>query len=155
MWRDGSGLVFKKVSMTDLKEVATAFTEQARDQKVWLFHGEMGSGKTTLIKAICSQLGVTDVMSSPTFSIVNEYLTSNNQRIFHFDFYRIKNEAEAFDIGTEEYFYSGNYCFVEWPEKIPSLIPAARAEVFLSLEEDQNLRTIALSVHVGKEENRI
>ena len=154
MWRDGSGPVFKEVSLTDLKEVATAFMEQAREQRVWLFHGEMGSGKTTFIKAICNQLGVTDVMSSPTFSIVNEYLTSNNQRIFHFDFYRIKNEAEAFDIGTEEYFYSGNYCFIEWPEKIPSLIPAARAEVFLSLE-DQNLRTIALSVHVGKEKNRI
>ena len=154
MWRGGSGLEFKKVSLTDLKQVATTFIEQAREQRVWLFHGEMGSGKTTFIKAICNQLGVTDVMSSPTFSIVNEYLTSNNQRIFHFDFYRIKNEAEAFDIGTEEYFYSGNYCFVEWPEKIPSLIPAARAEVFLSLE-DENLRTIALSVHVGKEKNRI
>jgi tRNA threonylcarbamoyladenosine biosynthesis protein TsaE len=154
MWRDGSGLVFKEVSLTDLKQVATAFIEQAREEKVWLFHGEMGSGKTTFIKAICNQLGVRDVMSSPTFSIVNEYLTSNNQRIFHFDFYRIKNEAEAFDIGTEEYFYSGNYCFVEWPEKIPSLIPAARAEVFLS-SENQDLRTIALSVHVGKEKNRI
>jgi tRNA threonylcarbamoyladenosine biosynthesis protein TsaE len=154
MWRDGTGRVWKQVSLTDLNEVATAFIEQARDQKIWLFHGEMGSGKTTFIKAICSQLGVTDAMSSPTFSIVNEYLTKNNQRIFHFDFYRIKNEAEAFDIGTEEYFYSGNYCFVEWPEKIPSLIPAVRAEVFLSLQ-DQNLRTLELSVHDGKEKNRI
>jgi tRNA threonylcarbamoyladenosine biosynthesis protein TsaE len=154
MWRDGTGRVFKEVSLTDLTEVAIAFIEYARDHRIWLFHGEMGSGKTTFIKAICTQLGVKDAMSSPTFSIVNEYLTKDNKRIFHFDFYRIKNEAEAFDIGTEEYFYSGNYCFVEWPEKILSFIPAARAEVFLS-SHDQNLRTIELSVHDGKEKNRI
>jgi tRNA threonylcarbamoyladenosine biosynthesis protein TsaE len=94
------------------------------------------------------------MMSSPTFSIINEYFTDTNERIFHFDFYRIKNEGEAYDIGTEEYFYSGNYCLVEWPEKTPSLIPAERAEVSISLE-NQNLRTLALSVHDGKEKNRI
>ena len=154
MWRNGGGRVFYEVALTDLSEVAKAFINEARNYNVWLFSGEMGSGKTTFIKAVCGQLGVVDVMSSPTFSIVNEYLTTNNKRIFHFDFYRIKNEAEAYDIGTEEYFYSGNYCFVEWPEKIPALIPADRAEVSISLE-NQNLRTLALSVHDGKEKNRI
>ena len=154
MWRDGTGQVFKYVALTDLNEVATAFIAKAGDQRIWLFHGEMGSGKTTFIKVMCHELGVSDAMSSPTFSIVNEYLTRNNQRILHFDFYRIKNETEAFEIGTEEYFYSGDFCFIEWPEKIPSLIPDARAEVFLSAH-DQNLRTIELSVHDGKEKNRI
>ena len=154
MWRDGTGLAFREVAQTGLSEVARACIEHARNQKIWLFHGEMGSGKTTFIKAMCACLGVVDAMSSPTFSIINEYVTSDNQRIFHFDFYRIKNEAEAFEIGTEEYFYSGNYCFIEWPEKIPSLIPAARAEIFLAVH-DQNHRTLELFVHDGKEKNRI
>ena len=121
---------------------------------VWLFHGEMGSGKTTLIKTICIHLGVKDVMSSPTFSIINEYTTDDNTKIYHFDFYRIKNEAEAYDIGSEEYFYSGSLCLIEWPEKIPSLIPAEYAEVSITVE-NQNHRTIALSVHDGKEKKRI
>lgn len=154
MWRNGGGRVFHEVTLADLNEVAKAFIELAGNHRVWLFFGEMGSGKTTFIKALCKQLGVIDMMSSPTFSIINEYFTDTNERIFHFDFYRIKNEAEAYDIGTEEYFYSGNYCLVEWPEKTPSLIPAERAEVSISLE-NQNLRTLALSVHDGKEKNRI
>ena len=154
MWHNGGGRVYNEVALADLKEVAAVFIEQAGSIKVWLLSGEMGSGKTTFIKALCAQLGVLDTMSSPTFSIVNEYLTAGSNRVFHFDFYRIKREAEAYDIGTEEYFYSGNYCFVEWPEKIPSLIPAARAEVSIALE-NQNLRTLALSVHDGKEKNRI
>ena len=154
MWRNVGGRVFHEVTLADLNEVAKAFIELAGNHRVWLFFGEMGSGKTTFIKALCKQLGVIDMMSSPTFSIINEYFTDTNERIFHFDFYRIKNEAEAYDIGTEEYFYSGNYCLVEWPEKTPSLIPAERAEVSISLE-NQNLRTLALSVHDGKEKNRI
>ena len=86
--------------------------------------------------------------------IVNEYKTSGEKKVYHFDYYRIKNEAEAYDIGTEEYFYSGNYCLIEWPEKIPSLLPSERAEVAITVE-DQNHRTLALSVHDGKEKNRI
>jgi tRNA threonylcarbamoyladenosine biosynthesis protein TsaE len=154
MWCDDGGQAFHEASLTDLNEVAKKFIEKAGKSKVWLFYGEMGSGKTTFIKSLCSQLGVTDTMSSPTFSIVNEYLTHTNTKIFHFDFYRIKNEAEAYDIGTEEYFYSGNYCFVEWPEKIPSLIPAERADVFIT-SENHTQRTLAISVHDGKEKNRI
>lgn len=154
MWCDDGGLTFHEVGQADLNDVATAFLEKAGNCKVWLFYGEMGSGKTTFIKALCSQLGVSDTMSSPTFSIVNEYLSDHNTKVFHFDFYRIKNEAEAYDIGTEEYFYSGYHCFVEWPEKIPSLIPAESVEVSIT-PENQTYRTIAISVHDGQEKNRI
>ena len=151
---NGEGRVFHEADLTDLKAIAKSFFEQAGDLKVWLFHGEMGSGKTTFIKVLCAMLGVEDITGSPTFSIVNEYLAPGNTRIFHFDFYRIKNEAEAYDIGAEEYFYSGSYCFIEWPEKIPSLIPAERAEVFITTE-NQTKRTLSLSVHDGKEKNRV
>ena len=154
MWRDSEGRVFRQVSQHDLVEVAQLLLNHARHVHVWLFRGDMGSGKTTFIKVLASERGVTEAMSSPTFSIVNEYNGRGQSRIFHFDFYRIKNEAEAYDIGTEDYFYSGNYCFIEWPDRIPSLIPAQRIEVSIT-PETQTLRTIAISVHDGKEENRI
>jgi tRNA threonylcarbamoyladenosine biosynthesis protein TsaE len=146
MWCNEAGSVFYEASLTDLEKIAEAFVKKAGNCKIWLFHGEMGSGKTTFIKQVCKVLGVTDVMSSPTFSIVNEYKTKDQQRVFHFDFYRIKSEAEAYEIGTEEYFYSGDYCFIEWPEKIPSMIPAQRADVEIK-PENQTQRTIALSLH--------
>ena len=149
-----SVVVYRDVSLANLESVAHQCLKTAGDSRVWIFRGEMGAGKTTFIKAIAQALGVSDAMSSPTFSIVNEYATERNERIFHFDFFRIKNEAEAFDIGAEEYFYSGNYCFVEWPEKIPGLIPPQHAEVVIT-PENENYRTIALSVHDGKEENGI
>ncbi len=154
MWCDDGRSTWHEVGLDDLDTVARVFLEQAARCTVWLFFGEMGSGKTTLIKRMCSRLGVTDAMSSPTFSIVNEYGAEDKKKIYHFDCYRLKNEAEAYDIGTEEYFYSGHWCFVEWPEKIPSLIPAQHAEVSITVE-NQNYRTIALSVHDGKEEKRI
>src|SRR5687768_15003403 len=99
MWSDDDGLVFHEAGLDDLTEVAKAFIKVAGDLRIWMLHGEMGSGKTTFIKVLCNQLGVSDTMGSPTFSIVNEYLSSHNTKIFHFDFYRIKNEAEAYDIG--------------------------------------------------------
>ena len=147
------GMVFRSVTLSDLKAIAQRIVEELAEFKVWLFYGEMGSGKTTLIKEICKEAGVADVMSSPTFSIVNEYETAGGQA-FHFDFYRIKNEEEAYDIGTDEYFYSGSPCFVEWPEKIPSLIPPKHASIDLQVE-DKSKRTIVISFHDGKEENRI
>ncbi|HEY5919937.1 MAG TPA: tRNA (adenosine(37)-N6)-threonylcarbamoyltransferase complex ATPase subunit type 1 TsaE [Chryseolinea sp.] len=147
------GMVFRSVTLSDLRAIAQRIVEELAEFKVWLFYGEMGSGKTTLIKEICREAGVADVMSSPTFSIVNEYETSGGQA-FHFDFYRIKNEAEAYDIGTDEYFYSGSPCFVEWPEKIPSLIPPKHASIDLQVENNTK-RTIVISFHDGKEENRI
>ena len=154
MWRNGSSTIFHEVEQAELNDVARAFLQQAGHCSVWLFFGEMGSGKTTFIKSLCVQMGVRDAMSSPTFSIINEYKTESDKKIYHFDFYRIKNEAEAYDIGSEEYFYSRDLCFIEWPEKIPSLIPTERVEVSITVE-NQNFRTIALSVHDGKEKKRI
>ena len=154
MWFSDSNSSWHEVAMEDLNSVAREVLGRAGGKKVWLFYGEMGSGKTTFIKALCRACGVADAMSSPTFSIVNEYRTGDDRSIYHFDFYRIRNEIEAYDIGSEEYFYSGNLCLIEWPEKIPSLIPAEHVKVSLVVE-DKNLRTIALSVHDGKEKKRI
>ncbi len=148
------GMVFRSVTLSDLKIIAQRVVKELAEFRVWLFYGEMGSGKTTLIKEICREAGVAEVMSSPTFSIVNEYETAGAGQAFHFDFYRIKSEEEAYDIGTDEYFYSGSPCFVEWPEKIPSLIPSKYASVDLQVENNDK-RTIAISFHDGKEENRI
>jgi tRNA threonylcarbamoyladenosine biosynthesis protein TsaE len=146
--------VFRSVTVSDLETLAKEIVGKINTIKVWLFKGEMGSGKTTLIKAVCRLLGVNEAMSSPTFSIVNEYQTRDNGKVYHFDFYRIKDEVEAVDIGTEEYFYSGHPCLIEWPEKIPSLIPLQYAEVRIQVETDTK-RIIALAVHDGKKENRI
>lgn len=109
--------------LSDLSSVASAIADKI-DEKVVLFKGEMGAGKTTLIKALAKTLGVEDEVSSPTFSIVNQYLGRGEVSVFHFDFYRIEDEEEAYDFGYEEYFYSGNLCLVEWPEKITNLLPS-------------------------------
>jgi len=98
-------------------------------EKVILFNGEMGAGKTTFIKVLAKKLGVNDVTGSPTFSLVNEYQTFDNQIVYHFDVYRIKSEEEAYDMGMDEYLYSGNWCFIEWAEKIPNLIPEAHSVI--------------------------
>ena len=146
--------VYRTVNLTDLEARAKDLLTLAEEQRIWLFFGDMGAGKTTLIKALCKALGVKDVVGSPTFSIVNEYQTDADEKVFHFDFYRIKNEEEAYDIGTEDYFYSGRYCFIEWPEKIPSLIPTQHIKVNIQVE-DTHHRTLAISIHDGEEENRI
>lgn len=110
--------------LTDLDEVSKVILEEAQKEKVILFFGEMGMGKTTLIKNLCKLLNVKDQVSSPTFSLVNEYFSETAQTpVYHFDFYRLENEEEAMDMGYEEYFYSNGYCLIEWPEKIPSLWP--------------------------------
>ena len=114
----------KEVGQDELDIVAGELLHAGEDLPVWLFVGEMGSGKTTLIKAIGKALGVTETMSSPTFSIVNEYKGREGRKIYHFDLYRLTSEKEIFDIGTEEYFDSNDFCFVEWPEKLGSLTPA-------------------------------
>ena len=105
-----------------LPTAAAQLLEAAGSSRIFLFYGGMGVGKTTFINAICQKLGITDTTSSPTFAIVNEY-ASPAGAVYHFDFYRIKSEQEAFDLGYEEYFYSGNYCFIEWPERIANLLP--------------------------------
>ena len=115
-------------SLLDLKEAAKKLLDYNKQNKIFVFYGEMAAGKTTFIKAICAELGVEDTVSSPTFSIVNEY-DGNGQRIYHFDFYRIKTIQEAFDIGYEEYFYSGEICLIEWPEKVEELLPEQYVKV--------------------------
>jgi len=146
--------VSRGVSLNELGTLAQTLVHRAGKVNVWLFKGEMGAGKTTLIKEIGKVLGVEDSMSSPTFSIVNEYITRGDKKVFHFDFYRINSEREAYDIGTDEYFYSGQYCFVEWPDRIPGLIPEKHAEITIEIEDNTH-RTIVVSVHDGEEENRI
>ena len=98
---------------------------------IWLFYGEMGSGKTTLIREILLQLGVADHIQSPTYSLVNEYCDGQENTVYHFDFYRIEQEEEAYDMGIEDYFDSGNRCFIEWPEKIPNLLPENSVEIHI------------------------
>ena len=122
-------------SLDQLEEVAKQILKQ-NPNKVILFHGEMGVGKTTLIKVLAKTLGVNDVTSSPTFSLVNEYQTTNNQIVYHFDFYRLKNEIEALDMGADEYLYSGNWCFIEWAEKVANLIPEPHSVISISLLPD-------------------
>ena len=109
---------------------------QNSTSKIILFHGDMGVGKTTLIKEICKILGTEDLISSPTFSIVNEYITSNNETIFHFDFYRIDNEEEAYNIGVEDYFNSNHWCLIEWPSVVENLLPLENVNVYLTVLED-------------------
>lgn len=115
--------------------------EFAGDERVFLFYGEMGAGKTTFIQAICRELGVKTAVSSPTFAIVNEY-EGHDGPVFHFDFYRLKSEREAYDMGAEEYVDSGHYCLVEWPEKIEGLLP--EKHITINITADQNLRKIKL-----------
>lgn len=122
-------------SLDQLDAVAKQILEQ-NPNKVILFHGEMGVGKTTLIKVLAKILGVNDVTSSPTFSLVNEYHTIDNQTVYHFDFYRLNKETEALDMGADEYLYSGNWCFIEWAEKIPSLIPDDHSSISIRLLAD-------------------
>ncbi len=115
----------------------------ATSRRIFLFYGSMGVGKTTLIKAIARQLGVVDNVSSPTFSLVNEYRDTNNKSVFHFDFYRIENEVEAYDIGIEEYFDTDAYCLIEWPDKIKNLVPLDTISVIMTKKTD-GTRTIIL-----------
>ena len=130
-------------SLDRLEEVAQTIIAQ-NPKKVILFHGEMGVGKTTLIKQLCKTLGVSGTTSSPTFSLVNEYETINNQLVYHFDFYRLNDEVEALDMGIDDYLYSGNWCFIEWAEKIPNLIPETHSRITIELLADGK-RSLALS----------
>ena len=122
-------------SLEKLPEVAAAIIATAKN-KTLLFYGEMGVGKTTLIKEICKQLDVLDKISSPTFSLVNEYQTSKEEAVFHFDFYRITTEEEAFDMGIEEYLYNNDWCLIEWPQNVENLLPLESVEIHLSILEN-------------------
>lgn len=131
-------------SLDEINSVAQKILDQ-NPQKVIVFNGEMGVGKTTLIKAISANLGVTGATSSPTFSLVNEYETNGNILVYHFDVYRLKSESEALDMGIDEYLYSGNWCFVEWAEKIPNLLPSLHSIVNITLLENGN-RLLSLKI---------
>jgi tRNA threonylcarbamoyladenosine biosynthesis protein TsaE len=124
-------------SIDQLEAVSQQIVDQ-NPNKVILFNGEMGVGKTTLIKQLCKTLGVAEATSSPTFSLVNEYQTTNNQIVYHFDFYRLNKEIEALDMGIDDYLYSGNWCFIEWSEKIENLIPAQHSIITIELLADGN-----------------
>ncbi len=127
-------------TLDDLPTIALKILEEMTDDRIFALKGKMGAGKTTLIKAFCDVLEVSDVVTSPTFALINEYQTDNTNRVYHFDFYRIKKLEEVFDIGYEEYFYSGEYCFIEWPEMIWELLPKS---------------FVYVNVEVGKNEERI
>ena len=130
-------------SIDQLEEVTQKIISE-NPKKVILFHGEMGVGKTTLIKQLCKTLGVTGATSSPTFSLVNEYEANENQLVYHFDFYRLNKEEEALDMGVDDYLYSGNWCFIEWAEKISNLIPEVHSVITISLLADGK-RSLTLS----------
>ena len=140
--------------LSERTEVANWLLQQSQDCRVWALHGDLGAGKTTLIKSVCEALGVKSSMTSPTFSIVNQYETNSHQTIYHFDFYRLKNEAEAYDIGVEEYLESGSYCFIEWPDRIGALLPLRYFDVSI-YHQTNSTRKIEFRIHDGKKENRI
>ena len=124
-------------SLADINEAAKQFIENMGDGKVLAFYGKMGAGKTTFIKAVCEELGVDDVITSPTFAIVNEYQSATTgDSIYHFDFYRIKKLEEVYDMGYEDYFYSGSLCFLEWPELIDDLLPEDATKVTIEATEE-------------------
>lgn len=155
---------FHIAGLASLPEVATQIISIAGEKKIFCFYGELGAGKTTLIKEICKQLGVTDSGSSPTFSLVNEYYYSSHQKeytqhktstpsvssllrrpdevLYHFDLYRLKDESEIFDIGYEDYLYSGNYCFIEWPEKMEHLLPKGTIKVKIEVKDSERLISV-------------
>lgn len=130
-------------TLTELPLIAKQIIKQAK-HKTFLFNGEMGSGKTTLIKEIIKQLGVNDNVSSPTFSLVNEYITHKNELIYHFDFYRIKDEEEALSIGIEDYFNKNAWCFIEWPKNAENLLPlnAVEIDIVIINEETRKLEML-------------
>lgn len=120
-----------------IHDTAREFIREMGDSTVFAFHGEMGAGKTTFIKALCEVLGVKDVINSPTFAIINEYRSDlTGELIYHFDFYRINKIEEAYDFGYEDYFFSGSLCFIEWPEKVEELLPGDVVDVYISENED-------------------
>ena len=133
-------LVLTFSDINELPDVASKLLETFPDERFYAFFGSMGVGKTTLIKEICAQLGVTQNVCSPTFAIVNEYADRDGEPVYHFDFYRLKNLNEAYDIGYEEYFYSGCWCFTEWTEKIEPLLPDHYLHI--DIAEENGIRTL-------------
>jgi tRNA threonylcarbamoyladenosine biosynthesis protein TsaE len=135
-------IVFQNCSLAELPGIAGKIMEAYPHEPVLAFYGDLGAGKTTLIKAFCNALGVTDEVTSPSFAIVNEYHCQNDELVYHFDFYRIKKLEEVLDIGYEEYLYSGWYCFLEWADKIEELLPESFVQISVEKNENDDLRKI-------------
>lgn len=136
-----------KIFIKDKRHLSVAakqLLKQSGDKKIFAFYGSMGAGKTTIIKAICESLGAVDLVSSPTFTLVNEYKTAEGKSIFHIDFYRIKKQEEVYDFGVEEYLTGDSYCFMEWPELIEEILPEETVRVRISVD-DQEQRILSLS----------
>ena len=132
-------------SIDNLKQAAELFVKQMNGAKIFAFYGEMGAGKTTLIKEVCKTLGVEENITSPTFSLVNEYIMNSEGYIYHFDCYRLKDIDEALNIGAEDYFYSGHVCFIEWPERIEALLPDQTVHVQISVQPDGSRKVTELT----------
>ena len=135
-------LYIKKLE--NLQEAAKKFLEMNKNKKKFAFYGDLGAGKTTFIKALCNELNVVDIVTSPTFSLINEYQSDDLSPVYHMDFYRIKNIDEAYDIGVEDYFYDNGFCLIEWPEKIEEILPLDVVYVKISVLDD-NTRVLKIS----------
>lgn len=136
-------MIHYSYSLQEIEAAAKMIVSEAHDEKIWIFQGEMGAGKTTLIKALANVFGIQDQVSSPTFGIVNHYENEASQSFYHFDFYRIEDPMEALDIGIEEYFYSGNYCWLEWAEQIAQFLPDQFFLIRITSDSDEK-RTLNL-----------
>ena len=133
---------YKITKLSELPEVAKSIIDSFPENRVFALYGQMGAGKTTLIKELCAYLKIEDNVTSPTFAIVNQYTTTEQNSIFHFDFYRIKKLSEAYDLGYEDYFYSNNYCFIEWPEMVEELLPQSFVKIIITeLEDCREIKT--------------
>ena len=131
-------------NVNELDKVAAFLKDLTSTHRIFAFYGAMGAGKTTLIKKLCLLLGTTDLTNSPTFSIINEYNTSAGRKIYHFDFYRLKELSEAYDIGYEEYFFSDSCCFIEWPEKVQELLPEGHVKVDITVTGENRIIDVTL-----------
>jgi len=140
---------FKAATPHELDTAANWLAQYKNDYPVMAFYGPMGAGKTSLIKVFCKLQGVLDEVNSPTFSLVNEYLTEKGESLFHFDFYRINKLEEAFDIGYENYFFSGNCCLIEWPEKVMQLLPEKHVKIDIQPDEETGIRMINCQLIAG------
>jgi tRNA threonylcarbamoyladenosine biosynthesis protein TsaE len=136
-------LVFRNCTLEELPVIARKILDEYPEERVFAFYGDLGAGKTTFIKALCQILGVTEEVTSPSFSIINEYEAGGIDLIYHFDFYRIKKLEEVLDLGYEEYFYSTDYCFLEWPDKIDELLPESYVYISITKSENDKNRSIA------------
>ena len=137
------------LSLSQLGQVAAEIIRLYPAKRIFALSGSMGAGKTTFIQAVCRVLHVTDIVNSPTFSIVNEYLTESGSSVFHFDLYRLKKPEELLDIGYEEYFFSGNYCFIEWPEMAADLIPDDSVSISIRVEDSDQVRIFSIGTFRG------